>query len=61
MQAGLWAGVSVCVLLALLSGWQDRRRLRRHDPDAIGIIDWPTVLVFSLIGAAILTTLALNA
>lgn len=60
MQAGLWTGAVVAVAIALFSGWRDWQRTRRADPDAISMIDWPTVQVFALIAAAILAGLAVK-
>lgn len=61
MQAGLWAGAGVALAIAVLAGWRDWRRRRRTDPDAVGIIDWPTVQVFALLVFVILASLALHA
>ncbi len=58
MQAGLWAGAVVAAAVALFSGWCDWQRARRADPDAVSMIDWPTVQVFALIAAAVLAGLA---
>lgn len=60
MQAGLWGGVGLAIAVALLSGWRDWRRARRDDPDAVSMIDWPTVQVFALLTAAILGALAVR-
>ncbi len=58
MQAGLWAGAVVAAAVALFSGWRDWQRARRADPDAVSMIDWPTVQVFALIAAAVMAGLA---
>lgn len=60
MQAGLWAGVGLAVLIVAISGWRDWRRARRDDPDAVGMIDWPTVQVLALIAAVIMAGLAIR-
>ncbi len=60
MQAGLWTGAGTAIAIAVLSGWQDWRRRTRHDPDAVGIVDWPTVQMIALIVAVILASLALQ-
>ncbi|MFM2099173.1 MAG: hypothetical protein RLZZ366_712, partial [Pseudomonadota bacterium] len=39
----------------------DRRRNRRSDPDDVGFMPWPLVLVLSLIIAGLLAALALKA
>lgn len=53
-------GAGAAVAIALISGWRDWRRARRADPDAVGIIDWPTVQVLALIAAAVMAGLALR-
>lgn len=60
MQAGLWTGAGVAVAIALFSGWRDWQRARRADPDAVSMIDWPTVQVFALIAAAVMAGLAVK-
>ncbi len=61
MQAWLWVGFGLCLAVAVLSGWRDHRRAQRSDPDAVGIIDWPTVQMVALMAAALLASLAFNA
>ncbi|WP_374126807.1 MULTISPECIES: hypothetical protein [unclassified Sphingomonas] len=60
MQAGLWAGAGIAVAIALFSGWRDWRRARRADPDAVSMIDWPTVQILALIAAVVMAGLALK-
>lgn len=60
MQAGLWTSAGIAVAIALFSGWRDWQRARRADPDAVSMIDWPTVQIFALIAAAILAGLAVK-
>lgn len=52
-----WAGALTTV--ALFAGWRERRRARRSDPDAVGLVPWPTVQVLALIGLALCGLLAL--
>lgn len=61
MQAGLWSAAALAALIAVFSGWRDWRRRRRHDPDAVGVVDWPTVQMLALIALMILASMALNA
>lgn len=60
MQAGLWTGCAVAVLVALLSGWRDWARARRRNLDAIGPVDWRTVQMVALGAAMLLGSLAFN-
>lgn len=60
MQGGLWIGVGAAVVVVLLSGWRDWRRTRRDNPDAVSMIDWPTVQVLALIGVVVMAGLALR-
>lgn len=60
MQAGLWAGCGAALALALFSGWRDWARVRRRDLDRVGLIDWRSVQLFSLLVGMILASLALN-
>lgn len=61
MQARLWWVCGAALAVAVFAGWRDWRRARRHDPDAVGLVDWPTVQVFALIAAALLGSIAFNA
>jgi len=38
--------------LAVIAGLGERRRRRRHDPDSVGWVDWPTVQMLATIGLA---------
>jgi len=42
------------VLLALVAGLADRRRLRRRDPDAVGFMPWTTVSFWAAFVAVLL-------
>ena len=46
--------------MAGLATWADRRRIQRSNPDAVGIVPWPLVLMFSILAAAILAALAIK-
>lgn len=46
--------------MAGLASWADRRRVNRSDPDAVGFMPWPLVLMFSILAAAVLAALALK-
>ncbi len=51
MFAAAWS--VACLALALLAGWRERRRARRHDPDAVGWVDWQGVQMLALIALAV--------
>ncbi|WP_294196179.1 hypothetical protein [uncultured Sphingomonas sp.] len=53
------AGAAVAV--AIVAGWRDHRRRARHDPDAVGWVDWTQMHVLALIVAAIATWIAATA
>lgn len=57
-QALLAIIAAIALAIAILAGWRDHRRRRRHDPDAVGWIDWTTVQVLALIAFAIVALLA---
>lgn len=49
-----WAIVALLsLLLALFAAWRERRRARRRDPDAVGLVDWRGVQMLSLILLAV--------
>lgn len=61
MQAGLWTGCAVALLIGLFSGWRDWARGRRRNLDAIGPVDWRTMQMAALGAAIVLGSLAFNA
>ncbi|WP_375271660.1 hypothetical protein [Sphingomonas sp.] len=44
---------AACLMLALFAAWRERRRARRHDPDAVGWVDWRGVQMLTLIALAV--------
>ena len=60
MSVSIWVPVVALLLLALASGVADWRRRRRDDPDRIGWVDWPTVQVLAILGAAMLVAFAIG-
>ncbi|WP_298019878.1 hypothetical protein [uncultured Parasphingopyxis sp.] len=49
------------LLAAAWASWMDRRRQNRANPDRVGIVSWPLILVLALTGAAIMALLAIRA
>jgi hypothetical protein len=47
-----WIAAVGAVLVAVLAGVADWRRQRRADLDRVGLVNWPSVQMFALIGAA---------
>lgn len=53
-----WAGALTAV--AVYAGWRDRRRTRRADMDAVGLLPWTTIQVLAFLGLAVCGLLALH-
>jgi hypothetical protein len=49
---------AAAVALALCAILADRRRFRRRDPDAVGLVPWTAVFFWSLLAACLLLGLA---
>jgi hypothetical protein len=60
LQAQLWAICAGALSLAGISVWRDRVRTRRRDPDAVGWVPWPLVLIVAIIVAAVCAAFALQ-
>lgn len=57
----LFIGLGVlCLAIGGWASWMDRRRQNRANPDRVGIVSWPLVLVLALTGAAIMALLAIR-
>lgn len=54
MQVRLWMGAVALLGVAVASSFADSRRARRADPDRVGMVDWTTLQMLSLIGAAMI-------
>lgn len=57
-----WAIVPgiLAALLAALSWHGDRRRMRRRDPDRVGIMPWTTLFFWSFLAACLLLAAAVQ-
>ncbi len=53
------AGI-VLFLFAIYAAWADHRRGKRADIDKVGWINWPLVLMLSLVGAMMMAILAVK-
>ena len=60
-QVLMWAGAGTALGVAVLAGWRERMRKQRTDPDAVGLVSWPTVQMLALIATAICAALAFAA
>jgi hypothetical protein len=61
LQQLLWGGCAAAVALAGLASWADRRRAGRSNPDAVGFMPWPLILILSILAACVLCALAIQA
>ncbi len=56
-----WAEASAAALaLAVFAWWADRRRMRRSNPDAVGLLPWRDLGFWGMFGAVILALVALR-
>ncbi|WP_326525601.1 hypothetical protein [Sphingomonas sp.] len=60
MQA-YWSGAAACAAVAVAGMIADRRRVRRDDPDRVGVVNWTTVQLAAMFGAVLLGALAVTA
>jgi hypothetical protein len=59
-QAVLLGAAASCAVAAAGAAWGDSRRTRRHDPDAVGLIDWRTLQLIAIAAALVLGALAIR-
>lgn len=60
MQAWIWGGCAGAVGVAALSSLADRRRNKRSDPDKVGFMPWPLIMILAMITATVFAALALK-
>lgn len=61
MQVSLWGYCGIALGVAAASVLAERRRDNRSDPDKVGFMPWPVIFILSLILAAVLAAMALQA
>lgn len=59
-QAILAGLATALAIVAIVAEWRERRRIGRSDPDAVGLIAWPTVQILALFGLAMCGLFALH-
>ena len=57
---GLAFAAGIALALAGLAWWGDRRRLRRHDLDRVGLMPWTGLFFWSLLAAVLLLAAAVQ-
>ncbi|WP_294190036.1 hypothetical protein [uncultured Sphingomonas sp.] len=53
VQVGAGIVAILALLLVMFAAWRERRRARRVDPDAVGLLDWRGVQMLALILLAV--------
>jgi hypothetical protein len=53
-----WIAAGGAGLVAVLAGIGDWRRRSRRDLDRIGLLDWPSIQMFALMGAVVCAIMA---
>ncbi|MDF2495278.1 hypothetical protein [Sphingomonas sp.] len=59
-QAVLYGVAASCAAAAAGAAWGDRRRTQRHDPDAVGVVDWRTVQLIAIIAGLVVAAFAVR-
>jgi acyl-CoA synthetase (AMP-forming)/AMP-acid ligase II len=57
----LLAGAVAALAVAVIAWLGDRRRMRRSDPDAVGLMPWTGLFFWALLAACVLAGLAVKA
>lgn len=60
MQDWLWGLAGGFAVSALIAGFADRRRVRRSDPDAVGWVPWPQIVLISMAGVIVCAAFAVR-
>jgi hypothetical protein len=56
----LWSLAGASAALAAVASFADRKRQRRRDPDRVGFMPWTLLSFLGVLGAFVLTALALK-
>lgn len=60
MQQQLWGGAIAALVVAIASGFGERRRSARRNMDHVGFMPWTLIQVLAILAALILASVALN-
>jgi hypothetical protein len=55
-----WAGCGIATAVVIWSVIADRRRAGRTNPDKVGFMPWPLIMIFAMIAAASFASAALK-
>ncbi|WP_448663323.1 hypothetical protein ACG3SL_01220 [Sphingomonas sp. CJ20] len=60
MHIILWGNAVAAMLLAVFSGFAEKRRQHRRDLDRVGFMPWALIQVLAMLAAVILASLAIH-
>jgi hypothetical protein len=53
-------GCGIATAVVIFSVFADRRRFKRTNPDKVGFMPWPLIMIFAMIAAASFASAALK-
>jgi hypothetical protein len=56
----IWGGCIIALSSVALSIYADRKRSNRSQPDAVGFMPWPLILIISMLLAAVFAAIGLK-